>query len=53
MPVENEEGGLGSQDSHWRLAVFTNELMTSICYQRGRTPSAGSPLPPSGTWGTT
>ena len=30
VPVENEEGGLGSQDSHWRLAVFTNELMTGF-----------------------
>ena len=30
VPVENEEGGIGSRDSHWRLAVFTNELMTPL-----------------------
>ena len=30
VPVENEEGGVGSRDSHWRLAVFTNELMTPL-----------------------
>ena len=28
VPVENEEGSIGSRDSHWRLAVFSNELMT-------------------------
>ena len=30
VPVENQEGGLGTQDSHWRLTVFTNELMTGL-----------------------
>ena len=30
VPVENEEGSVGSRDSHWRLAVFTNELMTPL-----------------------
>ena len=30
VPVENEEGGVGSRDSHWRLAVFSNELMTPL-----------------------
>ena len=30
VPVENEEGGAGSRDSHWRLAVFSNELMTGL-----------------------
>ena len=30
VPVENQEGGSGSRDSHWRLAVFTNELMTGL-----------------------
>ena len=30
VPVENEEGGVGSRDSHWRLTVFTNELMTPL-----------------------
>ncbi len=30
VPVENEEGGPGTRDSHWRLAVFTNELMTGF-----------------------
>ena len=39
VPVENEVGGLGSQDSHWRLAVFTNELMTGFL-----TPTGANPL---------
>jgi hypothetical protein len=26
--VENLEGGAGTRDSHWRLAVLNNELMT-------------------------
>ena len=30
VPVENQEGGPGNQDSHWRLVVFTNELMTGF-----------------------
>ena len=30
VPVENQEGGPGTRDSHWRLAVFTNELMTGF-----------------------
>ena len=30
VPVENQEGGQGTRDSHWRLAVFTNELMTGL-----------------------
>ena len=30
VPVENQEGGPGSQDSHWRLTVFSNELMTGL-----------------------
>ena len=30
VPVENEEGGLGTRDSHWRFAVFSNELMTGF-----------------------
>ena len=30
VPVENQEGSVGSRDSHWRLAVFTNELMTPL-----------------------
>ena len=30
VPVENEEGGVGSRDNHWRLAVFSNELMTGL-----------------------
>ena len=29
VPVENEDG-VGSRDSHWRLAVFRNELMTGL-----------------------
>ena len=39
VPVENEEGGLGTRDSHWRLAVFTNELMTGFV-----SPTGGNPL---------
>ncbi len=30
VPVENEEGGVGTRDSHWRLSVLTNELMTGF-----------------------
>jgi len=30
VPVENQEGAAGTRDSHWRLAVFTNELMTGF-----------------------
>ena len=30
VPVENREGGPGTRDSHWRLTVFTNELMTGF-----------------------
>ena len=28
VPVENERGGSGSQDKHWRLSVMPGELMT-------------------------
>ena len=28
VPVENERGGSGSQDSHWRYSVMGSELMT-------------------------
>ena len=28
VPVENEFGGSGSQDRHWRLSVMSGELMT-------------------------
>ncbi len=28
VPVENESGGPGTRDSHWRNSVFLNELMT-------------------------
>ena len=28
VPVENESGGVGTRDSHWRNSVFLNELMT-------------------------
>ncbi len=28
VPVENESGGAGTRDSHWRNSVFLNELMT-------------------------
>jgi hypothetical protein len=30
VPVENREGGSGTQDSHWRQSVFVNELMTGF-----------------------
>ena len=30
VPVENQEGGTGTRDSHWRLTAFTNELMTGF-----------------------
>jgi hypothetical protein len=37
VPVENWEGGSGTRDSHWRLAVFENEIMTGF-------PAGSSPL---------
>jgi hypothetical protein len=30
VPLENEIGGLGSRDVHWRQGVFFNELMTPL-----------------------
>ncbi len=30
VPVENEQGGGGTRDSHWRESVFDNELMTGF-----------------------
>ena len=30
VPVENVQSGAGTRDSHWRLSVFANELMTGI-----------------------
>jgi len=30
VPVENREGGIGTRDSHWRLSVLENELMTGF-----------------------
>jgi hypothetical protein len=30
VPVENTQGGPGTRDSHWRLSVFKNELMTGL-----------------------
>ena len=33
VPVENQEGGQGSRDSHWRQSVFSNELMTPFISQ--------------------
>jgi len=30
VPVENREGGAGTRDSHWRLSVLENELMTGF-----------------------
>ena len=38
VPVENEEGSVGSRDSHWRLAVFSNELMTPLLVAAGANP---------------
>ena len=37
VPVENEEGGVGSRDSHWRVSVLVNELMTGFL-TRGANP---------------
>jgi hypothetical protein len=28
VPVENQDGGAGTRDSHWRQSVLLNELMT-------------------------
>jgi hypothetical protein len=30
VPVENVQQGSGTRDSHWRLSVFENELMTGL-----------------------
>ncbi|MGE0161077.1 MAG: leishmanolysin-related zinc metalloendopeptidase [Gemmatimonadales bacterium] len=30
VPVENREGAVGTRDSHWRLSVLENELMTGF-----------------------
>jgi hypothetical protein len=30
VPVENVQQGSGTRDSHWRLSVFKNELMTGL-----------------------
>lgn len=30
VPVENERGGQGNRDSHWRLSVFEDELMVGF-----------------------
>ncbi len=30
VPVENEQGGQGTRDSHWRESVFNTELMTGF-----------------------
>jgi 5-hydroxyisourate hydrolase-like protein (transthyretin family) len=30
VPVENVQQGAGTRDSHWRLTVFENELMTGL-----------------------
>jgi hypothetical protein len=38
VPVENREGGIGTRDSHWRLSVLENELMTGFLI------AASSPL---------
>ena len=37
VPVENESGGNGTRDSHWRNEVFLNELMTGTL-TRGANP---------------
>lgn len=33
VPVENEQGGAGTLDGHWRESVFVNELMTGFLNQ--------------------
>ena len=30
VPVENTQGGQGTQDSHWRETIFVAELMTGF-----------------------
>lgn len=30
VPVENEQGGVGTRDAHWRESVFDEELMTGF-----------------------
>ena len=37
VPVENESGGPGTRDTHWRTSVFVNELMTGFL-TRGANP---------------
>ena len=37
VPVENESGGPGTRDTHWRTSVFVNELMTGFL-TRGSNP---------------
>ena len=39
VPVENESGGAGTRDSHWRSSVFLNELMTGSL-TRGTNPTS-------------
>jgi hypothetical protein len=35
VPVENEQGGEGTRDSHWRESVFDTELMTGFISSPG------------------
>lgn len=38
VPVENEIGGEGTRDAHWRQSVFQNELMTGFISLGGSNP---------------
>jgi hypothetical protein len=38
VPVENQVGGEGSRDVHWRQGVFFNELMTPLLVAGGPNP---------------
>lgn len=48
VPVENEQGGQGTRDSHWRESVFDEELMTGFL-DSGR-PNPLSRLSPASLW---
>lgn len=40
VPVENEQGGQGTRDSHWRESTFNHELMTGFI----EAPGTANPL---------
>ncbi len=48
VPVENQQGGEGTRDAHWRESVFDEELMTGFL-DSGR-PNPLSRLSPASLW---